>query len=717
MRTLRLAVMAAAFLALAARPAEAQEAEHGAPELERGPNRLPAFVRGPVLHARYDGVSDDLLTAGLGKTGLSLAAPGFADPLHPTAAELRRRAVYQNYRALVDMTPGGGFGVLYGPNVDAQGHDTLGEGKVAGDEWLAFADDGSGRENVTLMVQIPASFDPSSPCIVTATSSGSRGVYGAIATAGEWGLKHRCAVAYADKGTGIGAHDLDAGTVSLVTGERVDAGAAGPASNFTAPIDRAEREAYAAANPHRWAVKHAHSRLDPEKDWGRDTLRAVRFAFWALNEQLGAPAPGSARRFRTFRPENTLVIASSVSNGAGAALAAAEQDRGRLVDGVVAGEPQIQIRPDPGLRVLRGGRPVAAFGKGLYDYTTTANLLQPCAALATPEAPGAAFVNAARAAARCGALAAAGLVAGATAAEQAADALARLHDAGWEAESDLLHASHYAFATTAVAVTYASAYGRFGVEENPCGFSFAAIDGTFAPAPLDPLLAARIFADGNGVPPTGGLSLVNDRSEGGPRLDSVSTSPGGVQDLNAPGALCLRRLSTGRGEHGEPLAGEALLDAIRVRLGTAEVQVEADLGGRPAILVQGRADALVPVNHASRAYLARNSREERRRSGLRYYEVEHAQHFDAFVGSPLLPGYASRFVPLHVYFNRAMDLMYAHLRHGAPLPESQVVRTVPRPVVAGVVQPIGPANVPPISAAPAAADRIVADDGTVSIPD
>lgn len=54
------------------------------------------------------------------------------------------------------------------------------------------------------MVQVPASFNPAQPCIVTATSSGSRGIYGAIGTAGEWGLKHGCAVAYTDKGSGNG---------------------------------------------------------------------------------------------------------------------------------------------------------------------------------------------------------------------------------------------------------------------------------------------------------------------------------------------------------------------------------------------------------------------------------------------------------------------------------------------------------------------------------
>ena len=44
-----------------------------------------------------------------------------------------------------------------------------------------------------------------------------------------------------------------------------------------------------------------------------------------------------------------------------------------------------------------------------------------------------------------------------------------------------------------------------------------------------------------------------------------------------------------------------------------------------------------------------------------------------------------------------MDLMYAHLREGAPLPPSQVVHTVPRGPGA---PPITAANVPPIAASP-----------------
>ena len=134
----------------------------------------------------YDGDTNDLLTGGLGKSGIDFLAPAPTpfDPDNPTAEELRTLAIYTNFRAVLDPSPAGGWGVLYGPNIDPDGNPTLGEGKIAGKEYLAYSDDGTGRKNVTLMVQIPDSFDPEDPCIVTGPSSGSRGVYGAIGTSG-----------------------------------------------------------------------------------------------------------------------------------------------------------------------------------------------------------------------------------------------------------------------------------------------------------------------------------------------------------------------------------------------------------------------------------------------------------------------------------------------------------------------------------------------------
>ena len=165
----------------------------------RQTNTLPAGVtdlgvkayRATAVGSGSTAASQDLLTGGLGRSGLisTAAVPAYADPANPTADELRRNALQSNYRGLVDVSAGGGFGVLYGPNIDLAGNNTLGEGLIPGVESIGILDDASGRKRVTMAVQIPDSFNPDAPCVVLAPSSGSRGVYGAIGTAGEWGLK------------------------------------------------------------------------------------------------------------------------------------------------------------------------------------------------------------------------------------------------------------------------------------------------------------------------------------------------------------------------------------------------------------------------------------------------------------------------------------------------------------------------------------------------
>lgn len=671
------------------------------------PNIKPVWLGG-ITTGVYDGGNDDLLTAGLGKSGLAATAPLPVDPLNPSAAELRRIAIYNNYRAILDISAGGGYGTLYGPNVDAKGNITASEGKIAGTEYIAYSDDGSGRQNVTMMVQVPASFNPASPCIVTGTSSGSRGIYGAIGSSGEWGLKNGCAVAYTDKGTGSGMHDLQNNTVHLQNGLRADAVAAGAASNFTANLTQAERTAFNAATPNRFAVKHAHSQQNSEKDWGRYTLQAVEFAYFVLNERYGKPSPDGGGRLKTLNPSNTIVIASSVSNGAGAALAAAEQDTQGLISGVAVGEPQVQLVPDARLSVRRGGSTLAGTGKPLYDYTTLANLLQPCAALASPGTNVFNTINPVIAASRCSALKANGMVAGNTTAEQAGSAMATLVQAGWQPEGNDLQASHYSFATLPVALTYANAYGRAGVQDNLCGYSFAATAPAASPTPNLPVPApagplATSFGTGNGVPPTVGINIVNNASLGGPMLDAASISAGNVQDYNSAGAMCLRNLATG-----------STPDALRVREGIQQVLRTANLQGKPALIVHGRSDTLVPVAFTSRPYFGLNKMVEGSRSKLSYIEVTNAQHFDAFLG---FPGYGQRLVPLHRYFIQAMDMMYAHLKTGAPLPGSQVVRTVPRGLSGTTPNPISPANVPPIKLQADAPDRITFSGNVVTVAD
>lgn len=686
-----------------------------------GPNRLPDGVRGPFKATTYDGVNDDLLTAGLGKTGLMGATPVYANPAAPTAAELRRNAIYVNYRALVDYTAAGGMGVFYGPNIDVNGGNTLGEGKIAGTEFIAWGDDGSGTQNVTLMVQVPASFDPAAPCIVTATSSGSRGIYGAIGTAGEWGLKRGCAVAYVDKGTGNGLHDLAANNVITREGTAASAVTVGTEAIFKAPITDEQRLAFNAATPNRVAYKHAHSQQNPEKDWGQHTLLAIRYAFYELNNLYGRKLGNVT--LRTITPANTTVIASSVSNGGGAALAAAEQDREGLIDGVAVSEPNAQPTDLRRTAIQQGSTPITNAGKPLADYFTFANVYQPCAMLSAQAglSLNAAFWPAAFttfAQLRCGALAAKGLVQGATLAEQADDALAKMRAYGWQADSNYLHQSHFRFATNSIAVTYTNTYGRFSVLDNLCGFSFANTDAaTGAPVAQNPVLQAQIFANGNGVPPTSGVNIVYNASAAGPVLDFVALSPStGSFDFALDGALCQRSLVTGvDAVTGAPLEGDLKAKSDRVKAGIAEVQLNGRLRGKPTLIVAGRNDALLPINHTARAYFAKT--QALGQANVRYLEVTNAQHFDGFIAFGALMGYDNRYIPLHVYFYRAMDALWAHLKTGAALPASQVVRTVPRGGTLGAAPALAAANVPAVPALPAAADAIGFSANTLTIPD
>lgn len=665
-------------------------------------NTKPGWL-GTISTTSHDAAADDLLTAGLGKTGLqSAVAPAFAVPDTPTAAELRRLAIYTNYRALADMTPNGGYGRFYGPNIDLAGNDTLGEGKIAGTEYLAYVDDGSGRENVTVMVQVPAGFDPNHPCIVAAPSSGSRGIYGAIGTTGEWGLKRGCAVAYTDKGTGNGAHDLTRDKVTQIDGRLATSTAAGKNAQFAVPLSSAELNAYNASHPNRYAFKHAHSQRNPEKDWGLYTLRSIEFAFYVLNETYGTTAPEQTSRKKTIVPTNTVVIASSVSNGGGAALAAAEEDTRGLIDAVVVSEPQINFTLPAAVTVKRGTTSFANIGKPLYDYITYANLYEPCAAVAPSNAasPMLSFLNATAAANRCTALKNAGLLTAATTETQAEEAKSLLQAYGWETDGDLFHASHYAFGVApAVSTTYAYAYARARISDDLCGYSMGTTDMTGAPfAPVaDPML--KIFSVGNGVPPTSGINLIAENAANGPRNYTAAVSAStGLVDYHYDGAKCLR---------------DKLADAA-VAVGIGQVKKTANLRGKPTIVVHGRSDTLIPVNHSSRPYLGMNSLAEGNASKLRYIEVTNAQHFEAFLP---LPGYDTRLVPLHVYGTQALNLMWAHLTAGGPLPGSQVVHTVPRGGTPGAAPALAAFNVPPIATTPAAANAITVNAGAVLIPD
>ena len=679
---------------------------------------------------------------GSARPGSVAPLPGL--PMRPIRLppSLRRRAIYVNYRGVIDFSAAGGYGTLYGPNIDINGADTLGEGKIAGKEWLAYVDDGTGKKNVTIMVQVPANFDRANPCIVTGPSSGSRGVYGAIGTAGDWGLKHKCAVAYTDAGKGTGYQDLASDKVNLIDGRLVARGSvAANLVHFASDLTGAALATFNTAFPNRIAYKHLFSQQNPEKDWGQNVLDSIRLAFWVLNEEYSPIDPVSSRRIRLITPANTVVIASSVSNGGAESLQALEQDAEGLIDGLAVTEPNAQPNSMSGVTVNFNGVAVPNAGKPLIDYFTYRMLYEPCAAIsANAQAPngirpgwfglgtaplGNAFTQVAGielqtiATNRCQSLVDKGLITGASTAEQADAALAKMQEYGWnDPLINALHASHYRLADVYVAFGYVAAYGKFSVADNICGFSLANVTATGDVA-AQAASQTILFATSNGL--NSGADVIYNDSVGGAKLYHVGVSPSTMRmDGALDGMLCLRNMVTGVDTvTSAPLTGPALANSQRVRAGIAEVLLNGNLRGKPTVIIQGRSDALVPVNHASRAYAAFNSKVEGTASNVRYFEIQNGNHFDAFLPGTAgvgVQGYDTLLVPVHYYFVNGMDLMWARLKNGTALPASQVVRTTPRGGTPGSAPAITTANVPKIAATPAAANTITTANGTINVP-
>ena len=538
---------------------------------------------------------DDLLTAGLGLAGLrAMAPPPFADPTHPTPAELRRRALWSNWRGIADLAPGGGYGEVYGSTAN-----------VPGREFSAFARVPGARQPHRVLVQVPDGFDAAKRCVVVAASSGSRGIYGAIAVAGAWGLPRGCAVAYTDKGAGTDYFDLDAGQ-----GIAADGSVAG--------VDGAPAFAPAPATGTGIAYKHAHSQDNPEADWGRHVKQAAQFALATLDAQLPQQAP--------FTFANTRVIAVGISNGGGAVLRAAE-DGEPWLDAVVAGEPNV-------LAAGHGAR-------SLYDYTTEAALLMPCAlpALGIPAMPGSE--------AKCAVLAADGVLAGADPTAQQADALAQLRAAGWTDAALRAGSISVAFDLwRAVGVGYASAYGRYPHDAHPCGYRYAATGADLAPRAATAAERAAWWADASGIPPGAGIGIVDPQPAG---------------DLGLTGLRCLRDLWRGDGT-----------DARRVKVGIEATRAAPPRAGLPVVVIHGTDDGLVPQAFSSAPYVAMARAAER---DVRYWQVRHAQHFDAFLG---FPQYGAVYLPLLPYVYEALDRVDAHLDGKGALPADADIATVPR---------------------------------------
>ena len=252
----------------------------------------------------------------------------------------------------------------------------------------ASVDDGSGRKRVVIAVQVPDRFDVANPCIVARPVVRLARRLRRHRHGRRMGPQEGCAVALTDAGKGMGLYDLADDTVNRIDGTRATRSAAGALTHFAANITDAARAAFNAAFPNRLALKHVHSQLNPEKDWGNDTLAAVRYALYALNQEYGSAGPERRARGRASTPANTLVIAGSVSNGGAAVLHAAEQDterpdrrRRRLR------AERRSRRPPPAIGVQFGGvRGARLSARPLIDYVT---YRQPVPALRRAGAPAA----------------------------------------------------------------------------------------------------------------------------------------------------------------------------------------------------------------------------------------------------------------------------------------------------------------------------------------
>ena len=645
-----------------------------------------------IQSINMDGQSNDLLTAGMGMAPLlgQESAPRYADPLKPTATELRRMAIYSK------GDPNSGYGTLFGPNIGTDGK-AVGDARVAGEEILAYADDADGAQNVAMMLQIPKSFNSKEPCILAVPTTGSARLYTDLLRVGGWGLRRNCAVVYTDKGQANGFHELTSNTVNLINGTTADASVAGKAAHFRAPISDAQRQGFLANYPHRVAFKHAYSRQNPDATWGRDVVRSIEFAFYMLNERFGSSGQ-DGRRLSSINKHNTIVIVEGNSNGGGAALLGGEADSQGLIKGIVAAQPQVQPQSNENVVIERSGRQIRGGGKSLLEYFTNVILYQPCAALATPDAPFTSTLTFAQN--RCISLKEKGLLNAADLKGQARESLEKIHAFGWEPASDDQTAFHFIVAPTATANKYANSQGRFGLEDRLCGMSMASVDAQGRPRTIPADELVNIFITGNGGVPSASVDLINDLDPTGPRKDGLSVSPStGRQDYNLDGSLCLRNLVTGNSA-----------EAQRVQAGIAELRATGQLRGIPTLLLHGREDARVPANFSGRAYAGLNSIVDKN-SNLRYVEITHVNHFGW--GAP----WDSTHIPLAYYEEQALNLMWNHLKNGSPLPPHQVIRTTARGGERGKAPPMKAEYLPPIVMAPKQADQIAVSSGLIRIPD
>lgn len=602
-----------------------------------------------IIKNYYDGKENDLATAGLGLEGLREKEPKAANPGRPSAFDLRRSAIYNSYKKLLPLADDIGYGRIHAKFWNDKG------GAVSGYETIAPLVFDNKNIAGLVMLQVPDNFNKSKPCLIATASSGSRGIYGAVGVVGAWGLSKRCAVVYTDKGTGVGFHWLTENKAHKITGELVDANEDVLFSAFGNEKVANFKEKY----PYRLASKHTHSGENVDQYWGDFVLAAIEFAFAQLNEQFSPSVK--------YGPDNTLVIGAGISNGGAAILRAAEAGGKKAFDGIVVSEPAINLPFDFAYDINRNEEKRHWKTKTLAQRAVIDGLFIPCAALFHDNSGLASFVMPiwqSRLETRCRKLKAIGALNTGTLQEQSQEAYDILRDNGLSSSSDgLMLAFTTGFIWDAVLVNYINAYGAYSIDDHLCGLSYAytGIDGKPASAPG--ALKQSLHSVSGGILPAAGVTIINDNSKGEPSSQMTSLDADGAFDLAFDNLLCLRET----------------LQESRVRSGIAKTFVDGDLHSLPSIIVHGREDNLIHVNHSSRAYYVLNAKREKK-SRLHYYEIDNGQHFDALVA---LPPFKTRYVPVHHYFEEALDIMFDNQINGSKIPPSQRVKTKPAKSLGG----------------------------------
>lgn len=405
-----------------------------------------------------EGVSDDLVSAGLGLSGLRAERSTLIDERLSEPALLRRLAFHGAWNGLSALHHNDGLGAL----------DSADLPRVQGREWHQFRWLPDAQQPSRVLLQKPDHFDPERPCLVATAASGSRGIYGAVPLVAPWALPKGCAVVYTDKGAGTDFFDYSDHTGVSLSGRRVAAGSA-PLGFTPSTTDD--------LNDATIAMAHAHSGDHPESRWGEHVIDAIEWALQQLSITTEHP----------ITADTTRIIATGLSNGANAVLRAAERmPDSAMIDAVVAVMPNITPPDTP----------------HLFEYALTAALYQPCMLADTTLTADWPMMNpmlAALGQLRCQSLADAGRL-------EAADpqlALQVLRDQGFDQDALWLSVPIVALDLwRSVVVNYASAYLRRGPFDMPCGYAIEAPQAT-------PQQRQQWWATHPGVAPGDGI-VIND---------------------------------------------------------------------------------------------------------------------------------------------------------------------------------------------------------------